>query len=432
MNDQSAAPPTATEPASDRALESATELATRALPLFGIAPDARLTFIKQRENAVFRVDDGERAYALRVHRHGHRSLEEMTCEGRQASAMRAAGVPVSQFVEPIAGGDGTIDDHDGNRHLVDVQQWVSGSEPFGDTVEAWRGEPGPPVDRFRALGEVLGRLHVASRDTGRIAGFTRDSWDADGLAGPAPTWGDATRLAHSDADRDVLARAIASVRAELESLGRDDDVFGVIHADTTAENVLVDSDELTLIDFDDFGEGYWLFDLATMLFWYSRHPSYADYRAALLEGYAVHVEVPARALAALDTLILARGTTYLGWAADRPGDETSEFIEAELLPVIVELARARVGAGPGSEATSGSGADLVARRGATIGPYSPLFYDTPLHFVRGDGVWLTDVHGDRYLDAYNNVPSVGHANPRVAEAVAAQLSTLNVHTRYLS
>lgn len=75
---------------------------------------------------------------------------------------------------------------------------------------------------------------------------------------------------------------------------------------------------------------------------------------------------------------------------------------------------------------------LIDRRNRTIGRHSPLFYSQPLHFVRGDGVWLTDVHGDRYLDAYNNVPHVGHANPRVAEAVSQQLHTYNAHTRYLS
>ncbi|WP_454132535.1 aspartate aminotransferase family protein [Microbacterium lacticum] len=75
---------------------------------------------------------------------------------------------------------------------------------------------------------------------------------------------------------------------------------------------------------------------------------------------------------------------------------------------------------------------LLARRYATIGRHSPLFYDEPLHLVRGEGVWLTDAEGRRYLDAYNNVPHVGHAHPRVLAAMHAQAATLNVHTRYLN
>ncbi len=76
-------------------------------------------------------------------------------------------------------------------------------------------------------------------------------------------------------------------------------------------------------------------------------------------------------------------------------------------------------------------ADLFARRQRTFGPTSMLFYKRPLNLVRGEGVWLTDADGTRYLDAYNNVPSVGHCNPRVVEAVARQMSALNTHTRYL-
>jgi 4-aminobutyrate aminotransferase-like enzyme len=60
-----------------------------------------------------------------------------------------------------------------------------------------------------------------------------------------------------------------------------------------------------------------------------------------------------------------------------------------------------------------------------------MFYEEPLELQRGDGVWLFDSHDDRYLDLYNNVPCVGHGNPRVAAAIAEQAATLNVHSRYL-
>lgn len=60
-----------------------------------------------------------------------------------------------------------------------------------------------------------------------------------------------------------------------------------------------------------------------------------------------------------------------------------------------------------------------------------LFYDQPLHLVRGEGVWLFDADGNKYLDMYNNVPHVGHCHPRVVDAISRQASTLNTHTRYL-
>lgn len=74
---------------------------------------------------------------------------------------------------------------------------------------------------------------------------------------------------------------------------------------------------------------------------------------------------------------------------------------------------------------------LAARRDRAFGAGAPLFYSTPLHIVRGQGVELFDPEGRRYVDMYNNVPCVGHANPHVAEAMARQQSTLNVHSRYL-
>ena len=79
-----------------------------------------------------------------------------------------------------------------------------------------------------------------------------------------------------------------------------------------------------------------------------------------------------------------------------------------------------------------STSDLIARRAEVFGTaLTPLTYSTPLHLVRGHGVWLEDVDGRRYLDAYNNVPVVGHAHPRVANAIADQARLLNTNLRYL-
>jgi 4-aminobutyrate aminotransferase-like enzyme len=78
-----------------------------------------------------------------------------------------------------------------------------------------------------------------------------------------------------------------------------------------------------------------------------------------------------------------------------------------------------------------SSQSVLERRLRVMGKHSPLFYDKPLQLVRGDGVWVYDADGKRYLDAYNNVPHVGHCHPRVVEALHRQAATLNTHTRYL-
>jgi 4-aminobutyrate aminotransferase-like enzyme len=74
---------------------------------------------------------------------------------------------------------------------------------------------------------------------------------------------------------------------------------------------------------------------------------------------------------------------------------------------------------------------MIERRARLLGPAYKLFYQEPVHMVRGEGVWLYDSEGNQYLDAYNNVPSVGHCHPYVNEAMTRQSALLNSHSRYL-
>jgi 4-aminobutyrate aminotransferase-like enzyme len=76
-------------------------------------------------------------------------------------------------------------------------------------------------------------------------------------------------------------------------------------------------------------------------------------------------------------------------------------------------------------------ARLIARRKELLGPAYRLFYNNPVHLMKGEGVWLTDADGNKYLDCYNNVPHVGHCHPHVVKALQKQIKTLNTHTRYL-
>ena len=80
---------------------------------------------------------------------------------------------------------------------------------------------------------------------------------------------------------------------------------------------------------------------------------------------------------------------------------------------------------------SRNGTAMITRRQQLLGTAYKLFYDEPVHIVRGEGVWLYDADGHKYLDMYNNVPHVGHCHPHVVEAMTSQIATLNTHTRYL-
>ena len=102
--------------------------------------------------------------------------------------------------------------------------------------------------------------------------------------------------------------------------------------------------------------------------------------------------------------------------------------DAEAAPCRAPVQWPKNGAGNGP---TGSAAELLQRRVRLLGEKAPIFYDEPVHLVRGEGVWLYDADGKRYMDVYNNVPSVGHCHPHVVAALTRQARILNTHTRYL-
>ncbi|MFJ9588014.1 phosphotransferase enzyme family protein [Streptomyces acidicola] len=315
-------------------------LARRAIVAYGLDVGARLELVKVRENIVYRVTDSSGSYALRLHRRGYRSESEILSEVEYVRALRERGFVVPEML-PTPGGHLTLplaDDH-GSGFVVDLQRWVDATEPLGGIEEAFDGTSPLSPETFFRLGALAAGLHNATEAIGRPKGFDRQAWDAQGLVGEAAVWGDPLSLSSLGAhERRVLTSAVARLRTLLEELGTASRNYGVVHADFTPENVLSDGVHLTLIDFDDFGEGWHLFDLATMLFWYQPHPRYADFRKAAVEGYRQARDLDDAQLELLPAFLCARGLTYLGWAASRPGNDTSEFIAAEVLPLVVRLA----------------------------------------------------------------------------------------------
>ncbi len=86
---------------------------------------------------------------------------------------------------------------------------------------------------------------------------------------------------------------------------------------------------------------------------------------------------------------------------------------------------------PGQVELGAHEAGMIEQRDRLLGPAYRLMYQKPLHFVRGEGVWLYDAEGRAYLDTYNNVVSLGHCHPDVVEAIQKQVATLCTNTRYL-
>jgi Ser/Thr protein kinase RdoA (MazF antagonist) len=125
-----------------------------------------------------------------------------------------------------------------------------------------------------------------------------------------------------------------SLLRDLHAVGTAPDRYGLIHADLVPENILVDGDALRVIDFDDAGYGWHMFEIATSLYFIRRDSIYFQARDAVVEGYRQHRSLPEEHLALLPMFLAARGSTYLGWVHTRAG----EPVAAELTPALIELA----------------------------------------------------------------------------------------------
>jgi len=200
-------------------------------------------------------------------------------------------------------------------------QWTTVVDGRVCSLLGWQGgrmqAANPRPVHFRRLGGVLARLHEHASTYEPPAGFVRMRWDWETFFGNTMEYGGVSVAGCWDllpqavrAQFDEVARRMRTVMAVL---GEAADAFGLIHADLHLENALFDGDAVRVIDFDDCGFGYWLYDLAVPL-WDNRHRAdYPAYRETLLEGYAAHRDLPD--LTHLDDFIATRDVAFGLWFA---------------------------------------------------------------------------------------------------------------------
>jgi 4-aminobutyrate aminotransferase-like enzyme len=219
----------------------------------------------------------------------------------------------------------------------------------------------------------------------------------------------------------------------------------LVHGDFTTDNVLFDENG-RVIGITDFGDmsfsaraGDFAIDVVSLL---RGRPESDIFRTAriAIDGYASRIPLEDEELDLLADLVAARLAalvTISAWRVERY-PENAEYIQSwdadswALLEHFDAVGLDAVARELGARQPPVATVELLERRTAALGSaLTGLTYRHPVHVVRGEGVWLFDADGRRLLDAYNNVPVVGHCHPRVTEAVVRQTRLLNTHSRYL-
>ncbi len=320
-------------------------------------------------------------------------------------------------------------------HLVYVLSFLP-----GDLATA---SPRTPAS-LRLIGGTLAQLGRALRGFFDPATGGRGLlWDMR-LVGGLKEAVKALPMQERDRFRGVLDQFQTSVIPRLAGLRAQ-----VIHGDLHEQNLILrpDGQVAGIIDFGDMIHAPLLFDLTGSASDLMTDPGRIEpVLQHLVAGYHAVTPLEEPEVALIYDLMLMRAVAtrlISAWRRVQSPDaddymvasgsgslEVIDALQALGRDKVTDLARAACGMAP-LIAPSNALGDLIDRRRKLMGSHLYVFYDPPLHMVRGDGVWLIDAGGRPYLDCYNNVPIVGHCRPEVVDAIARQSRILNTNTRYL-
>ncbi|MGH3052438.1 MAG: aminotransferase class III-fold pyridoxal phosphate-dependent enzyme [Gaiellaceae bacterium] len=415
------------------------EASALAVEMFGV--EGRAARLDSERDANFRIEGDDCAYVLKVYNSAEaEAVVEMQAQGMLHIGAVDPALPVPRLVTTREGKLYGSVLHKGRSHAVHLITFLEGV----------RAEPVEfDVDALRDFGTVAARVGRALRGFFHPAAQRSLIWDVKHASRLRPLLDfvdDPARVAVAaralDRFDEQIVPRLASLRAQ------------VIHNDLTHDNVLVGPDlrPTAIVDFGDMTHSPLLFDLAVALASFCTPEDLFDRVGAFVRGYGDVTpleEVEADLLAEATAARMTASVLISAWRVRR-FPENTDYITAfdgrtwAVLELFDELgpgelrrrfraaASTAVSWSPPASIEFRPTDELVERRRRAFGPgMGPLTYERPLHFVRAEGVWMIDAEGRRYLDAYNNVPVVGHSHPRVVSAVATQARLLNTNTRYL-
>lgn len=309
-------------------------VARRALPLWGVSPDARLVLLNISENATYRIDDPAQPEPriLRVHRTGYHSLNAVRTELAWMKALQdEAGVATPQAL-PARDGEliQVITTPAMNEaRMVVMFAFIAGHEPDATDLLA----------PFTRLGRTAARMHRHARGWRRPPYFERLVWDFDGAVGAHGNWGDwRDGLALTVERRAVLERAVGLLQRRLAAFGTGAERFGLIHADLRLANLLETGDDTRVIDFDDAGLGWFLYDLATAVSFMEEDPRLEALLEAWVAGYRSEAPLAEADVAEIPTFLMLRRMAIVAWIGSHGDTDLARELGPEFTAGSVRLA----------------------------------------------------------------------------------------------
>jgi Ser/Thr protein kinase RdoA (MazF antagonist) len=284
-----------------------------ALPLWGLSAQSTVCVLNLSENATFALHCpvSGRDLVLRVHRIGYSSPAEIRSELDWIEALRRQRVV--ETVTPVAGLNGdpvqTLPSGGARpaRHAVAFER-LPGREPAAEGSEA--------VKWFGRLGQVTARMHAHARSWAAPAGFQRKRWDLAAMVGPNGFWGSWRAAADlTSAGAAIIERALAQIEQRLERYGEGPQRFGLIHADLRLANLLVDGPDLRVIDFDDCGFSWFMYDFATAVSFMEHEPIVEQLLSAWVRGYRCEEPLAEADVLEIPTFIVLRRILLSAWLA---------------------------------------------------------------------------------------------------------------------
>lgn len=312
-----------------------------ALSLWDFGEGASARLINVSENVTYIVDAPNardpvmQKTVLRVHRENYHSKNTINCELSWLDALRDEGGVITP--QAYAGRDGkriqthSISSLPNPRHMV-LFEFVSGVEP---------DESQDLVDPFEGLGELAARTHEHSLAWQRPNNFERLVWDLDTVFGANPTWGNWRNGPQVEGSvRETLERVERRVIERLTAFGKTPDRFGLIHADMRLANLLIDGSSTRLIDFDDCGLGWFLYDFAAGISFMEDHPQIPALKDAWVKGYRKIRALSDQEEAEIDTFIMLRRMALVAWMGSHPEVDVVVEMAPDFARVSAELGEA--------------------------------------------------------------------------------------------